>query len=82
MLEITVEQLANGSVTLWFEPGSKENWNAETLTCTDGENSVTVTGCSDITLKFGNTSELNVKGAFDGEASQKIFEDKNKGFIA
>ena len=41
MLEITVEQLANGSVTLWFEPGSKENWNAETLTCTDGENSVT-----------------------------------------
>ena len=52
MLEITVEQLANGSVTLWFEPESKENWNAETLTCTDGENSVTVTGCSDITLKF------------------------------
>ena len=78
----TVDQLANGSVTLWFESGSENNWNAETLTYTDGENSVTVTGCSDITLKFGNTSELNVKGAFDGEASEKIFEDKNKGFIA
>ena len=46
----TVEQLANGSVTLWFESGSENNWNAGTMTYTDGENSVTVTGCSDITL--------------------------------
>ncbi len=49
----SVEQLAGGSVTLWFEDGSASNWNATTLTYTDGENSVTVSGVSSVTLKFG-----------------------------
>ena len=40
----TVEQLADGSVTLWFASGNMENWNAETLTYMDGDNSVKVSG--------------------------------------
>ena len=77
----TVEQLENGSVTLWFESGSEDNWNAETLTYSDGVNSVTVTGCANVTLRFGDNGSLP-DGAFAGESSRKVFEDKNKGFIA
>ena len=77
-----MEQLENGSVTLWFETGSAENWNSDMLTCSDGVNSVTVTGCTDVTLRLGNTAGLDLPGAFDVAASEKIFEEKNKGFIA
>ena len=42
----TVEQLAEGSVTLWFANGSASNWDASTLTYTDGTNSVKVSGIS------------------------------------
>ena len=77
----TVEQLASGSVTLWFEKGSENNWDADTLTYTDGVNSVTVNGVADVTLRFGaDTSQP--AGCFDDAASEKIFEDKNKGFLA
>ena len=31
----TVEQLADGSVLLWFASGSEENWDESTLTYTD-----------------------------------------------
>ena len=79
--EDTVEQLAGGSVTLWFESGSENNWNADTLTYTDGVNSVTVNGVADITLRFGADSSLPA-GCFDDAASEKIFEDKNKGMLA
>ena len=77
----TVEQLASGSVTLWFEEGSEANWNSDTLTYSDGVNSVTVTGSTDITLKFGNTEDA-VAGAFLDGTSEKIFEDKSEGFLA
>ena len=77
----TVEQLSGGSVTLWFEDGSESNWNASTLTYTDGANSVKVSGVSDVTLKFGEAAS-QPSGCFDDAASEKIFEDKNKGFLA
>ena len=67
----------------------ENNWDAATLTYTDGSNSVTVSGISaeDITLKFGNDSlslydELAGAGCFDDAASEKIFDDKNKGLLA
>ena len=77
----TVEQLATGKVTLWFADGDESNWNAVTLTYSDGGNSVKVTGTTDVTLVFGNDggeqySELLAAGAFDAFTSRKIFEDK------
>ena len=85
----TIEQLAGGEITLWFESGSENNWNADTLTYTDGTNSVKVSGISadNISLKFGDDSsdlfnELSASGCFDDAASEKIFEDKNKGMLA
>ena len=87
-----VEQLASGSVTLWFASGSLENWNAETLTYTDGENSVKVSGgaADKITLKFGENSpedaaqfaSLSGIGAFDAFTSQLVFEESGKGMLA
>ena len=76
----TVEQLEGGSVTLHFENGSMDNWNAETLTYTDGNNTVKVSGVTEVTLVFGGTAP--VAGAFRDAASENIFEDKNKGMIA
>ena len=77
----TVEQLASGSITLWFETGSVDNWNNSTCSYSDGVNTVTVTGTTDITLMFGNSGKA-VEGAFLDGASEKIFEDEGKGFIA
>ena len=54
----TVEQLASGSVTLWFETGSESNWNAETSVYTDGTNSVSVSGSVNVTLRFGASADL------------------------
>ena len=76
----TVEQLSGGSVTLRFESGSMENWNAETLTYSDGANSVKVSSATNVELVFGETAP--VAGAFLDAASKKIFEDDNKGMIA
>ncbi|MBR7138527.1 MAG: hypothetical protein IKD44_03200, partial [Lentisphaeria bacterium] len=71
----TVEQLADGSVTLWFETGSESNWNAGTLTYFDGTNSVSVTGCTNVTLRFGSDPALPA-GAFEEETTEKVFEEK------
>ena len=80
----TITQLADGKVTLWFEDGSESKWNASTLTYTDGENSVKVTGIASdkISLKFGGDTSDLPDGAFAEAASEKIFEDKNKGMLA
>ena len=80
----TVEQLAGGKVTLWFEDGSESNWDASHLTYTDGTNSVKVTGIASdkISLKFGGDTSDLPDGAFAEAASEKIFEDKNKGMLA
>ena len=79
----TVEQLSDGKVTLCFADGEVSNWNADTLTYTDGANSVTVSGVSaeNITLNFGNETSLPA-GAFSDAASVKIFEDKKQGMLA
>ncbi|MBO5721606.1 MAG: hypothetical protein J6S19_00705, partial [Lentisphaeria bacterium] len=79
-----VEQLADGKVTLWFENGSASKWNAGTLTYTDGANSVKVSGVTAdrISLKFGGDTTALPTGAFADAASEKIFEDQNKGFLA
>ena len=87
----TVEQLASGTVTLWFDHGSLENWNAETLTYIyiEGICSVTVSGVSAdrITLKFGDDGSdqfaaLSDAGAFDAFTSQRIFEESGTGILA
>ena len=85
----TVEQLADGEITLWFESGSESNWDASALTYTDGTNSVKVSGVSagNITLIFGDDGstlydELSAAGCFDDAASEKIFEDQNHGMLA
>lgn len=88
----TVEQLATGSVTLWFASGDESNWNVSTLTYTDGDNSVTVTGVTAdrITLKFGENSPgdkeqfdlLSGMGAFLGFSSELVFEESDNGLLA
>ncbi|MCR4574539.1 MAG: hypothetical protein K5787_12305 [Lentisphaeria bacterium] len=88
----TVEQLAIGKVTLWFEDGDETKWNDQTLTYTDGTNSVKVSGVAleNINLKFGDdngkaierNAELSAAGAFEEFTSEKIFEDKNRGMLA
>jgi hypothetical protein len=84
----TVEQLATGKVTLWFKEGDESNWNESTLTYTDGDKSVKVSGVAleNISLKFGNQdaqyADLLAAGTFDEFTSEKIFEDKNKGMLA
>jgi hypothetical protein len=79
----SVEQLADGEVILWFETGSEDFWNAETMTYSDGTNRVTVDGVSAdaVTLKFGEI-ETAIAGAFDSFASEKIFEDQTKALLA
>ena len=84
-----MEQLATGSVTLWFASGDESNWNAETQTYTDGDNSVKVSGITadKITLKFGDDGSeqyatLSGMGAFDAFTSQKVFEESGRGILA
>ena len=83
----TVEQLADGKVTLWFAEGDASKWDAATLTYSDGANSVKVTGVTDVTLKFGDDGsqqyqDLLAAGAFADSTSENIFTDKNKGMLA
>ena len=85
----TVEQLAGGSVTLWFLDGSPDNWNESTLTYTDGENSMKVSGVTadKVTLKFGDDGSdqyagLLARSAFADHTSERIFEEATAGFLA
>ena len=87
----TVEQLADDEsmVMLWFAEGDHANWNAATMTYTDGSNSVTVKGVTadeveiyigeEFPWDFEMMSEL---GIFAEATSENVFEDKNKGFLA
>lgn len=84
----TVEQLADGSVTLWFASGSYDNWDEATLTYTSGNNSVTVTGvdANKVTLYFGEEGFEyidigNVAGVFAECSSENVFEEKGRGFL-
>ena len=85
----TVEQLADGEVTLWFASGDISKWNAGSLTYADGENSVTISGVTAdrVSLKFGDDGSeeyvmLSASGAFTDTTSEKIFEEKGKGVLA
>ncbi|MDD6337834.1 MAG: hypothetical protein PUC15_05560, partial [Lentisphaeria bacterium] len=82
----TVKQLDTGTVTLWFASGDESNWNAETLTYSDGTNSVKVSGVAaeQVTLKFGTGTtpddadqfaSLSNMGAFEAFTTRKIFEE-------
>ena len=85
-----VEQLEEGKVTLWFDEGSMDNWDASMLTYRDGDKSVAVNGVTaeNIMLKFGDDgsqqySKLLEVGAFDEFGSERIFENKNtRGMLA
>ena len=74
--EDTIEQLAGGKVTLWFESGSLDNWDEKNRIYTDGKNQLTVTVACDIELKFGGDDSALPEGCFAGSASGKIFESK------
>ncbi|MBQ7178588.1 MAG: hypothetical protein IJS08_14330 [Victivallales bacterium] len=81
-----VEQLAGGKVTLWFASGDESKWNPDTLTYSDGDNSVTVKGGTSVELKFGNDGStqcgmLSSIGAFTDFSTQKIFEESD-GLLA
>ena len=85
----TVEQLAIGTVTLWFASGSLTNWDANTMTYTDGDNSVKVSGVTaeQVSLKFGDDGSkqyatLSTSGAFAEYTSRKIFEVSGTGILA
>ena len=75
----TVEQLPDGTVTLWFATGDQSNWNADTRTYSDGSNSVTVKGTATVNLAFGTNNDderyatLASAGAFTTSTSGKIF---------
>jgi formaldehyde-activating enzyme involved in methanogenesis len=60
---------------LWFE-NNNGSWNADTLTYTDGTNSVTVSGVAEVTLKFGDT-DTAVTGAFADFVAESIFDKKD-----
>ena len=83
-----VEQLAGGTVTLWFASGSIENWDKNTLTYTDGDNRVKVSGVTaeQVNLKFGDDGSdqfatLSGMGAFFDAATERIFEESGKGIL-
>ena len=86
----TVEQRADGTVTLWFFYGSIENWDEETLTYSDGENSVKVVSdisADQVTLNFGPAGSklfgnLFSMGAFTESLTKKVFDDTGKGLLA
>lgn len=64
------------------------NWNEKTLTYTDGNNSVKVTGvtAADITLRFGREhawyNDFLARGAYNDFTSENIFEESQKGLLA
>ena len=74
-----VSQTADGTVTLWFASGSLSNWDEASLTYTDGENSVRVSGVTadKITLKFGEGEgydALAAAGAFLESTAEAVYE--------
>jgi Ca2+-binding RTX toxin-like protein len=76
-----VEQLSDGEITLVIENGSLENWDAEKRLYTSGSNSIQVLGNAEVSLVFEADPSLP-EGVFSPAASEKIFEDKNKGMLA
>jgi len=85
----TVTQSQGGSVVLWFASGSSDKWNADTMTYSDGTNSVFVSGVSAdcVFLIFGNDesedyARFAALGAFDSFTTDAVFEEEGKGITA
>ena len=87
----TVGQLSDeySQVMLWFAEGDHANWDAATLTYADGANSVTVKGVTrdQVEIYIGDEFPWDFEmmsdlGVFAEATSEKIFEDKNKDFLA
>ena len=76
-----VEQLDDGEITLVIENGSLDNWDAEQRLYTSGNNSIQIFGDAKVSLVFEADPSLP-EGVFSPAASEKIFEDKNKGMLA
>ena len=83
----TVVQLYDGTAILWFEDDNGE-WDELTRTYTAGENSVTFFGEGSVFVLSGpqgdidNFNDLYSLGCFSEVASDKIFDDDNKGILA
>ena len=69
----SIKQQKKGSVTLYIENGSINQWDAEKLTYTDGDNIITITGCSNVTLNFGSSAEWS----FSATEHSSVFITEN-----
>jgi len=85
----SVEQLPDGTVTLWLESGDESYWDESLLTYDDGANRICVSGVSadKVTLRFGDDGSaqyaaLESAGAFALTSSQTISEEAGKGLLA
>lgn len=85
----TITQLPDGTVTIWFANGDKNNWEDETMTYTNGVDSVSVTGVSkeNVVLLFGDDGSelygnLLALGAFCEFTTESIFEKCSNGKLA
>ena len=72
----TVEQLAIGKVTLWFQEGDESKWDKSTLSYTDGDNSVQVKGvnATEVSLKFGYGDADPTLAFLEGEVQYGYLE--------
>ncbi len=92
----TVSQVNGGSITLWFESGSSENWNSETGIYDDGNgNTVTVSSVvsvvSVVSVIFGDNggtavngltyTQLKDLGAFSEYSTKKVFEEEGTNSV-
>ena len=76
-----ITQADSGTVRLWFAAGDESNWDALTMTYTDGGCSVTVVGVAadNVTLKFGadetdpDFAALADAGAFGETGDRTIY---------
>ena len=85
----SVEQLADGNGTLWFESGGRSYWDPSTLSYDDGVNQLSVSNftADKVSLEFGDDGSgqydmLVAPGAFTDTSAESILEDKNKGFLS
>jgi len=86
------EQMSLGNAPLWFMEGDFDHWNSETMTYTEGENSVTVSGVStdriELVFAFYDTQSYAVfdkliqAGSFDAFSSRTVFDVEPAGYLA
>lgn len=67
-----VEQYKRGSVTLYIENYSANNWKAETMTYTYGDNTITVIGCANVKFESWSSTASEHDTIFKSETSGMI----------